>query len=186
VKKLLGLLLVGSMVLAASPASADLFSMEIDGQGTYTRLGNVEGTVGGNQVSTDVSGFGVGGRAMLEILIIRAVFDYQHLFPGADFIHCGLGVGTTFDSIPIVNPYISATVGLIALDAEARMFPGGSGSETAVDNALGFQGRAGGGLDFPFLDGWLAAGLGADVGVHYLTGRWGYDFSVNLHFGLRI
>jgi hypothetical protein len=186
VKKLLGLLLVGTMLLAAAPASADLFSMELDGQGTYTRLGNVEGNLGGQRVTTDMSGFGVGGRAMLEILIIRAVFDYQHLFPGADYIHCGLGVGTTFDSIPIVNPYISATVGLIALDAQARMFPGLAGTDSAVDNALGFQGRAGGGLDFPFLDGWLAIGAGADVGVHYLAGQWGYDFSVNLHFGLRI
>ncbi len=185
-KNLLAYLALGALVLVGAPASADLFSVELDGQGTYTRIGNVEGMLGNQRVTTDVSGFGVGGRAMLEILIIRAVFDYQHIFPGADLIHCGLGVGTTFDSIPIVNPYISATLGLIALDAQARMFPGLSGEDSAVDNALGFQGRAGGGLDFPFLDGWLAFGLGADVGVHYLTGKWGYDFSANVHFGLRI
>lgn len=185
-KKLATLVVLGSLLALASPASADLFRLEADAQATYTRLGNVHYRVGSESPKVDLAGFGVGGRAALSILFITAVFDYQHLFPGADFIHAGLGVSFRFDSIPVITPYVSASLGLIALDAQARMFPGQTGSDSLVDNELGFQGRAGGGLEFTFASDWLALGVGADIGAHYLTGDWGYDLSINLHFGLRI
>jgi hypothetical protein len=172
-------------VLCASPASADLFTLELDAQGTYLELGNV-GVAQSSDTST-IRGFGVGARGRLQILFLNVLVDYQHLFTGgqgADMLHAGLGVGYRFDAIPVIDLYIQGSIGLLMLTAAPSAYVDDVAAE--LEPQAGGQVRAGGGIEIPFAGDWFAVGVGADVGGHYLTGEFGYDYSVNVHFGLRI
>lgn len=173
-------------VVAASPASADFFALEADVQGTYLRLDNV--AIPESSATGTITGFGAGFRGRLQILFLNALVDYQHVFTGgkgADMLHAGLGLGYRLDSLPVIALYVQGSVGLLMLSADEGAFLGQADSP-ALDPEMGGQVRVGGGLEIPFAGDFLAFGVGADVGGHYLTGEFGYDFSVNIHFGLRI
>lgn len=175
-------LLVG---LGAAPASADFFALELDAQGSYVRLDNI--TMPESDLTGTIAGLGAGFRGRLQILFLNALVDYHHLFSGgsgADILHVGLGVGYRTDSLPVIDLYVQASIGLLMLAADGRAFTSEASGKLGPE--AGGQVRAGGGLEFPFAGDFLAIGVGADVGGHYITGEFGYDFSVNLHFGLRI
>jgi hypothetical protein len=171
--------------LIALPASADFFALETDVQGSYLRLGNI--TLPDTDVTGTITGMGVGARARIQILFLNALVDYHHLMTGgrgADVLHAGLGLGYRMDSIPIVDLYVQGSIGVLMLYAAPSAFVEDVVSELGPE--IGGQVRAGGGLEIPFGADFFAIGVGADVGGHYITGEFGYDFSVNVHFGLRI
>jgi hypothetical protein len=173
------------LALSAAPASADLFALELDGQGSYLRMDKI-GMPDSNATGT-IAGLGAGFRGRLQLLFLNLIVDYHHLFTGgagADILHAGLGVGYRTDSIPVVDLYVQGSIGLLMLAADGSAFT--TEASGKIGPEAGGQLRAGGGIDFPFAGDFLAIGIGADVGGHYITGEFGYDFSVNLHFGLRI
>lgn len=173
-------------LLAAAPASADFFALEADVQGTYLRLNNIA-VPETSEVGT-IAGMGAGFRGRLQILFLNALVDYQHLFTngaGVDMLHAGLGLGYRLDSLPVISLYVQGSIGVLMLAADEGAFLDYDDSP-ALDPEMGGQVRVGGGLEFTFASDYLALGVGADVGGHYLTGEFGYDFSVNVHFGLRI
>ena len=175
-----------AMLVAASPASADFFALEADVQGTYLRLNNV--AIPDSSETGTIAGMGAGFRGRLQILFLNALVDYQHLFTGGkgtDLLHAGLGLGYRLDSLPVIALYVQGSIGLLMVAADRGAFVGHDDSPS-LDPEMGGQVRVGGGLEFPFASDYLAFGVGADVGGHYLTGEFGYDFSVNVHLGLRI
>ncbi|MFN2169554.1 MAG: hypothetical protein ACK2U9_25250, partial [Anaerolineae bacterium] len=151
--------------------------------GSYLRLQNIP--VPETDLTGTVGGLGYGVRGRLQILFLNAIVDYQHLVDNADMLHAGLGVGYRTDSLPVIDLYVQASVGLLLLFADGGAFTDVDVSGEYGPEAGG-QVRAGGGLDFPFAGDWLALGLGVDVGGHYIGGEFGYDLSANVHFGLRI
>jgi len=183
--RIIVLIALASLALAA-PASADFFALEADVQGTYLRLDGI--SLPESSETGTIAGLGAGFRGRLQILFLNALVDYQHLFTGGqgvDMLHAGLGLGYRLDSLPVIALYVQGSVGLLMLTADEGAFVGDSNSP-ALDPEMGGQVRVGGGLEFTFAADYLAIGVGADVGGHYLTGEFGYDFSVNVHFGLRI
>lgn len=173
-------------IAVASPASADFFALEVDAQGTYLRLDGV--AVPESSETGTIAGLGAGFRGRLQILFLNALVDYQHLFTGGqgvDMLHAGLGLGYRLDSLPVIALYVQGSIGVLMLAADKGAFIDVDDSP-ALDPEMGGQVRVGGGLEFTFAADYLALGVGADVGGHYLTGEFGYDFSVNVHFGLRI
>ncbi|MBN2492967.1 MAG: hypothetical protein JXR96_00145 [Deltaproteobacteria bacterium] len=182
-RKCLAMFAVVLLTLSASPAMADFFAFELDGQGTYTRLQRI--SFSNSEEKVDVCGLGAGVTGRLQILFINLIVDYQHFFDGADYLHGGLGAGYRFDSLPLVDIYVRGSLGVMLLYAEARGFDVAPGEDISPP-AFGFQARAGGGIEIPFLGDWFAFGVGADFGAHAITGNWGYDLTVNVHLGLRI
>ena len=184
-RKSLAIPIILLLGLIAMPASADFFALEADAQGSYLRLGNI--TLPELDETGTITGMGVGARVRLQILFLNVLVDYHHLMTGgkgADVLHAGLGLGYRLDSLPVIDLYVQGSVGVLMLYADPSAFVETVSSELGPE--LGGQVRAGGGLEFPFGGDWFAIGVGADVGAHYITGEFGYDFSVNLHFGLRI
>ena len=184
-KKNIAIVLASTFLLAASPAFADLFALEADAQGSYVRVDNV--SVPNQDTTGTISGMGAGFRGRLQILFLNALIDYHHLFTGgkgADLLHVGLGVGYRTDMIPVIDIYVQGSVGLLMLAADASAF--GDNVSGYLDPEMGVQVRGGGGIEIPFAGDFLAIGVGVDFGGHYITGEFGYDMSINAHFGLRI
>jgi hypothetical protein len=159
-------------------AIAGLLDFNLDAEAGYGYFTQIKT----GDESMILKGGTVGARAMLKILFISAVIDYQHFFNKADYLHAGLGANF---GLPLgaVEPYVRGSVGVMLLDASKDAFD----SSTAVDinNELGLQARAGLGLDIPLGD-WFALGLVGDFGYHYITGEHGFDLSIMGYLGLRI
>ncbi len=184
-RKNMAILVASFLLLGASPAFADLFALEADAQGSYVRVDNV--SLPESDASGTISGMGAGFRGRLQILFLNALVDYHHLFTGgkgADLLHVGLGVGYRTDMLPVIDIYVQGSIGLLMLAADGSAF--GDNTSGYLDPEMGGQIRGGGGIEIPFASDFLAIGVGVDFGGHYITGKFGYDMSVNAHFGLRI
>jgi len=182
-RKSLAIVIAVVFTLSAAPAFADLFALDVDAPASYLQMDNI-GLPEMDATGT-IAGFGVGVRGRLQILFLNAIVAYHHLFNSAEILHLGLGVGYRTDLLPVIDLYVQGASGLLMTAAKGSALvdddvTGEGGPEAGV------QGRAGGGIEIPFAGDWLAIGVGADLGVHHITGDWGYDFSVNVHFGLRI
>ncbi len=185
-RKGLAIVITAVLFLGAAPAFADLLALEVDAQASYLRLDNIALPDGSGETGT-IGGFGAGVRGRLQILFLNALVDYHHLLnPGnAEILHIGLGAGYKTDSLPVFDLYVQGSIGILMMMADGSAFIGDNVSNK-LDFESGGQLRVGGGIDIPFAGDWFAFGVGADVGGHYITGETGYDFSVNVHFGLRI
>jgi hypothetical protein len=180
-KKCIALLSMALLLLAAAPASADLFAFDIQGQAGYGRISNIAPVAG--EGTGALSGFSFGARGRLQVLFLTAIVDYQHFLDGAEFLHGGLGVYFSTDLIPVIRPYVLVSAGVMMLKADANaILP----DTPAMNAKAGFQARAGGGLEIPFLGDWFAVGANVDFGYHYITGNHGYDLTVMGYLGLRI
>ena len=170
-----------AVFLGAGPtASADFFAIDVDGQAGYLRIDGIEHP--GTFESTTLSGASAGVRGKIEILFISLIFDYQHMFSNADYLHAGLGAEFKLP-LGVIEPYARASAGIMMLAAK-----GGAFSPDATEDlksTVGFQLRAGGGLEIPLGD-WFAVGAGLDMGYHYITGKSGWDLSAVGYLGLRI
>ncbi len=183
-RRSLAIVIAVMLTLSAAPAFADLFALDVDAQASYLQLDNI-GLPDGSGDTGTIAGFGVGVRGRLQILFLNAIVDYHHLFNSAEVLHLGLGAGYRTDSLPVVDLYVQGSIGLLMMAAKGNAFVEDDVTGE-IDPEAGVQGRAGGGIEIPFAGDFLAIGVGADLGAHYITGDWGYDFSVNVHFGLRI
>jgi hypothetical protein len=169
--------------LCAVPAHADFFAIEADAQATYLKMDNID--LPGMAGTASVMGLGAGVKARVQILFLNAVLDYQHLFDNADMMHVGLGFGYRVDMLPVVDVYCNGTAGVLMLKAASGAF--NNDAVTAdLDAEMGFQARGEAGIEIPFAADFLAFGVGVTAGIHYITGEVGYDFSANVHLGLRL
>jgi hypothetical protein len=167
----------------AQPASAEMFAFNLDGQIGYSILQNIEVPNSSPVRGQNLSDMAVGARAKLKILFLCLMADYQHfVIKNADYLHAGLGVDFGLP-LGVVKPYVRGSVGLIVLAAKADAFSPKAGAD--LDATVGFQARAGVGLDIP-LGSWFAVGASFDYGYHRVTDRWGYDLSAMGYLGLRI
>ncbi len=173
------LLLIG----LAQPAAADLFAFEVQGQAGFSQVGNLK-LPGAADESGKLGGFAFGARGRLQVLFLTAMLDYQHFLDGADLVYGGLGVHFSTDLLPVIRPYVCGSVGLMLLAADAKAFSPDAPEKMSTE--AGGYARAGGGLEIPFAGDFLAFGVSANVGVHYITGQVGYDFDVMGYLGLRI
>jgi hypothetical protein len=168
------------VALAATPALADFFALELDGQLGYLRITNIERP--DNASRADLAGPSAGAHAKLEILFLSLFADYQHFFSGADYLYAGLGMDFKLP-LSVVEPYVRGSVGPMILSAAGAAFD--PDATEKLNAKLGLQAKAGVGLDIP-LGSWFAIGAVCDVGYHYLTAQSGFDLSVMGYLGLRI
>ncbi|RME23516.1 MAG: hypothetical protein D6806_11130 [Deltaproteobacteria bacterium] len=171
---------VVALVAAGTSARADFFALDIDGQAGYLRLDRIEHP--GTFEATTLSGPSAGVRGKIEILFLSLIFDYQHMFSNADYLHAGLGADFKLP-LGVVEPYARASAGIMMLAAKGKAFSPEATED--LKSTVGFQLRAGGGLDIPLGD-WFAIGAGVDIGYHYITGKSGWDLSAVGYLGLRI
>lgn len=171
-KALCGLIML-CLVMESGLAKADFFALEVQGQGGYTRLSNIE--LPGTTETGVLAGGTAGVRGRVQLLFINAIVDYQHFFNNADMLHAGLGFRAGFDVVPVIKPYVIASAGVLMLTAEAGAFS--PKAQQRLDPQTGFMARAGGGLRIPIIGDWLSLGVGVDVGIHYITGKVGYNLS---------
>jgi hypothetical protein len=164
-------------------ASAELFAIEGQGQAGYSRLSNLALPGSTTGETATLAGLSAGARGRLQILFLNAMVDYQHFFDGADFLHAGLGVSFSTDILPAIKPYVQASAGVLVLSAKGESL-GPQGTPDLAET--GFMARAGGGIEVPFAGDFLAAGVSADIGLEYITGKVGYSLSVMGYLGLRI
>jgi hypothetical protein len=167
------------VALAATPALADFFALELDGQLGYMRITNLERPDTGKG---ELAGATAGAHAKLEILFLSLFADYQHFFSNADYLYAGLGMDFKLP-LSVVEPYVRGSVGLMVLSAAGAAFD--PDATEKLNSKLGVQAKAGAGLDIP-LGSWFAIGAVCDVGYHYLTAQSGFDLSVMGYLGLRI
>lgn len=179
-RRILALTIAGLLLCSTAPALADLFAIDVDAQAGYSSFSKyyVDGE------NRTLAGGIVGARGKLEILYFSAMIDYQHFFNNADFMHLGLGMDFKLP-LSVVEPYVRGSLGMILLTAEAdALDPKVVNPDWEREVNIGFQARAGVGLDIPLGD-WFAVGIAGDVGYHYISES-GLDFSVTGYLGLRI
>lgn len=179
--KLAAVIALLSVSLCAYQARADLLAIDVDAQAAYVSFTGIE-KPNTNQTG-DIKGLGVGARVRLQVLFLNAIADYMHLFSGAEVMHLGLGAAYNTDILP-VKIYVQGSIGALLLSAEAGAFDPPAQEKLGIKT--GFQVRGGGGLEIPFAANFLAFGVGVDLGGHYLTSSFDFDYSVNIHLGLRI
>jgi hypothetical protein len=175
--RFLALLVAGLLLFSAAPALADFFAIDVDAQAGYAHISKIS-----DGESRTLSGGTFGVRGKLEILFLCAVIDYQHFFNNADFAHLGLGADFKLP-LSVVKPYVRGSLGAILLTGVPEAFD--PERESKLDVTIGFQVRAGAGMDIPLGD-WFAVGACADVGYHVFPDENGIDFSVMGYLGLRI
>jgi hypothetical protein len=172
------LIVAGLLLLSTTPALADFLAIEIDAQAGYASFSKIQI----QDQDRTLAGGTFGARGKLEILFLSAFVDYQHFFNNGDFMHLGLGADFKLP-LSVVEPYVKGSVGMLLLTGEGGAYdPGIVDYEREV--LIGFQARAGVGLDIPLGD-WFAIGVAGDVGYHYIS-QSGIDFSVVGYLGLRI
>jgi hypothetical protein len=168
------------VALAATPALADFFALELDGQLGYLRITNIARP--DNFTRAELAGATAGAHAKLEILFLSVFADYQHFFSGADYLYAGLGMDFKLP-LSVIEPYVRGSIGPMVLSAAGAAFD--PDATEKLNSKLGLQVKAGAGLDIP-LGSWFAIGAVCDVGYHYLTGLNGFDLAVMGYLGLRI
>jgi hypothetical protein len=176
-RRFVALMVAGLLVFSAAPALADFFAVDVDAQAGYAHIANVS-----DGESRTLAGGTVGLRGKLEILFLCAVIDWQHFFNNADFAHVGLGADFKLP-LSVVEPYVRGSLGALLLTGQPDAFE--PARDTELDVTIGFQIRAGAGLDIPLGD-WFAVGVCGDVGYHVFPDESGVDFSVVGYLGLRI
>ena len=178
----ISMLITAGALLLSNSAQADFFTLEADAQASYIQVDNL--TLPGSTKKGSISGYGIGLRGRIQFAFINALVDYHHTFDKADMLHMGLGIGYRIDILPLIDVYIQTSVGLLMLSAEVDAFE--EKVTQKMDPEPGAQARAGLGIEIPFAADFFAFGVALDVGGHYITGELGYDFTANVHLGLRI
>jgi hypothetical protein len=180
-RKTIILSVILALTTVSSPALADFFALEVDGQAGYTSIEKIQ--IPNSSDTATIAGGTAGVRGKLEILFINLVLDYQHFFKGAEFMHIGLGADFGIP-LGIVEPYIHASLGPMLFLAEPEAFD--DATATKLEATMGFQARGGVGLDIPFAGDFLAIGARFTAGYHYITAETGFDYSIMGYLGLRI
>lgn len=178
-RKSFAFVLAAALLCPAGPALADFLAVEVDAQAGYAWFDKIQPYEGNQTTRLEGGVFGVHGK--LEILFISLMVDYQHFINNADLLHVGLGADFKLD-LSVVAPFVRGSAGMIMFCADGGAFD--PAADDDYPSTLGFQARAGAGLEIPLGD-WFAVGAAADVGIHYLD-EVGYDLAVTGYLGLRI
>lgn len=179
-RKMLAVSILAILGLGTNAARAELFAIDVNAEAGYYNLTGMDFADTGTDRA--IAGGTIGARARVSFLFLNVLADYQHFFNNADAFHIGVGPSFKFP-IPILKPYIYLNLGVLMLKAQKGAFS----NEPVEDMEMktGFQGRAGGGMDFSIFP-FVVIGAVVDAGYHYFSWGGGMDYDILGYVGLRI